>query len=49
MAHSQTNNVLLYVRMYAVTEKGVVGGQVDFHTLAYTVPKTRLTFLLAYT
>jgi len=25
MAHSQTNNVLVYVRMYAVTERGVVG------------------------
>jgi len=30
MAHSQTNNVLVYVRMYAVTERGVVGRQVDF-------------------
>ena len=29
MAHSQTNNVLLYDRMYAVTERGVVGRQVD--------------------
>ena len=29
MAHSQTNNVLVYVRMYAVTERGVVGRQVD--------------------
>ena len=29
MAHSHTNNVLVYVRMYAVTERGVVGRQVD--------------------
>jgi len=29
MAHSQTNNVLVYVRMYAVSERGVVGRQVD--------------------
>jgi len=29
IAHSQTNNVLVYVRMYAVTERGVVGRQVD--------------------
>ena len=29
MAHSQTNNVLVYVRMYAVTERRVVGRQVD--------------------
>ena len=29
MAHSQTNNVLVYLRMYAVTERGVVGRQVD--------------------
>ena len=28
MAHSQTNDVLVYVRMYAVTERGVVGRQV---------------------
>jgi len=25
MAHSQTNSVLVYVRMYPVTERGVVG------------------------
>jgi len=29
MAHSQTNNVLVYVQMYTVTERGVVGRQVD--------------------
>ena len=27
MAHQQTNSVLVYVRMYAVTERGVVGLQ----------------------
>jgi len=25
MAHRQTNSVLVYVRMYTVTERGVVG------------------------
>jgi len=34
MAHSQTNNVLVYVRMYAVTERGVVGRQVDCSILS---------------
>ena len=29
MAHRQTNSVLVYVRMYAVTERGVVGLQAD--------------------
>jgi len=29
MAHSQINNVLVYARMYAVTERGVVVRQVD--------------------
>ena len=27
MAHQQINSVLVYVRMYAVTERGVVGLQ----------------------
>ena len=29
MAHQQTNSVLVYVRMHAVTERGVVGLQAD--------------------
>ena len=33
MAHWQTNSVLVYVRMYAVTERGVVGLQADWHDL----------------
>jgi len=27
MAHQETSSVLVYVRMYAVTERGVVGRQ----------------------
>jgi len=37
MAHSQTNNVLVYVRMYAVTKRGVVGRQVDCSILCCNI------------
>jgi len=44
MAHSQTNYVLVYARMYAVTEKGVVGRvSVKLSTIGCIMPRRGAT------